>query len=226
MIPLIDQFPAGRLSREAEASLAALVASGSEAAQTELVLSVMRQALLYTRRVCNERISEQERASLCYVRLMRSAKRFDPSRGRFFAFSKAGLRGSLKSYWEDQKMVRNASEILSVDAMPTGLPSRGIPVPPEERYLVREQITGEIEHPDFDSIYGRDEWRALFSKASSRLNSQHRMVISLTYQGGLNGPEIGKLLGVSRCRVHAIHREAMKILRDTATRNTGLLGRE
>jgi len=213
--PLIDQFPEGRLSRAAEAALSRRIQKGSEAAQNELVLATMRQALLYTYRTSNGTVADDERVSLCYQRLMRAAKRFDPSRGRFFAFAKAGLRGLMKTYWEDIGIVRNAEEIVSLDALepkPNAPDESLLPCPSRRRG--REQLTGEIAEPEFDAIYSRDEWSELLKRAGKKLDSRHRMVISLIYRGGLNGPEIGKLMGVTRSRVHAIHREALEIIRD------------
>lgn len=214
MTPLIDQFPEGRLTREAEAALAEEIQAGSEAAQNDLVIATMRQALLYTRRTCDGKIRESERTSLCYQRLMRAAKRFDPARGRFFAFAKAALRGTMKTYWEDQGVVRNAEEIVSLENVTEDQPK-----------ATREMVTGEITQPEFDVIFARDEWAELLKKSGHRLDSQHRQVLSLIYRGGLNGPEIGKLMGVSRSRVHAIHREALQIMRDILGRNEGLLER-
>lgn len=248
---LIDQFPEGRLTREEEAALSKKIQEGDEAAQNQLVIATMRQALRYTHRTSNGNVSEGDRVSLCYQRLMRAAKRFDATRGRFFPFAKAALRGSMKTYWQDQGVVRNAAGVVSLDRLSgwtgqdyTRDSARGfssgsadLATEPgrhtafllaggeEEESPGREPLTGEITPPEFDLIFARDEWAELSRRASPHLDSRHKMVLALIYRGGLNGPEIGKLMGVTRSRIHAIHREALQIIRDTMAPGGRLLNK-
>jgi RNA polymerase sigma factor (sigma-70 family) len=249
---LIDQFPEGRLTREEETALSKSIQAGSEDAQNQLVIATMRQALLYTQRTSRGTVSDGDRVSLCYQRLMRAAKRFDPARGRFFPFAKAALRGSMKTYWQDQGAVRNAKGMVSLDRLGgwtgsddgrTTRAGQHAHVKPdiatelgrhsafilaggeEEESPGREPLTGEVTPPEFDLIFARDEWAELAKRASPNLDSRHRMVLALIYRGGLNGPEIGKLMGVTRSRIHAIHREALQIIRDTMAPGGRLLNR-
>jgi RNA polymerase sigma factor (sigma-70 family) len=227
MTPLIDQFPKEGLSRESETSLSALIQSGSEAALNELVISVMRQALLYTARTCRGVIPEDVRVSLCYARLRRAALRFDPEKQRFFPFAKAGLRGAMQTYWKTQGAVRNAGGTVSLDTLVgwngTGTDDRRAQIfetadyPDREiddQIEVREHLTGETVEAETDAIQARDEWAEVDKVVGDRLTSRHRTVLSLMYRGGLNGVEIGALLGVSRSRVQVLHAEALKIIRD------------
>lgn len=226
MIPLLEQFPNGRLDPAQETALAVRIQRGDIDAQNELVLSVMRQAVLYTARTSRGAVPDGERISLCYQRLMRAAKRFNPARGGFFPFAKAALRGLMKTYWEDQGVVRNAAEIIPIDLLGgSGVDPQDTGGPPPPRALPRERITGEVAEPDTDAICARDEWEELSKRSSHRLNARHRMVLSLMYRGGLNGPEIGALMGVTRSRVHAIHREAIQIIRDVTPRGGRLLSK-
>lgn len=238
MTPLIDQFPKQGLSRESETSLSARIQSGSEAALNELVLSVMRQALLYTARTCRGVIPEDVRASLCYARLRRAALRFDPEKQRFFAFAKAGLRGAMQTYWKTQGAVRNAGETVSLDAL-VGWTGTSMSVgrtrifemadtdlETEDQIEIREHLTGETVEAETEAIQSRDEWSVVDKIVGDRLTPRHRMVLSLMYKGGLNGVEIGALLGVSRSRVQVLHAEALKIIRDAVAPNGRRLNRD
>ena len=238
MMPLIDQFPKEKLTREQEAALSARIKGGDEDATNELVLATMREALLYTGRTSHGEIGDDMRVSLCYQRLMRAAKRFDPAQGRFFAFAKAALRGVMQTYWEDKGTVRNAKSTVSLDGL-SGWSGANVDISQRAPYRpafasgnsddaapsqdVREVATGEVTEPEFDLIFARDKWFEIQKLVAHKINSRQRMVLSLIYRGGLNCPEIGKLIGVTRSRVHAIHREAIKIIRDTLASKKRLL---
>src|ERR1017187_3018830 len=111
----LDQFSSKKLSRDEEAVLAAAIKLGNEAAVTFLVLANMREALLYTGKVCEGKLEEGIRVSLCCQEMCMSARRFKPGGIRFFAFAKAGLRGRMKSYWESLRVVRNSEPTVSLD---------------------------------------------------------------------------------------------------------------
>ena len=87
----------------------------------------------------------------------------------------------------------------------------------------REEITGEVAAPNLDLICARDRWAEIEKLVRHKLDSRQRMVLSLKYTSGLNYPAIGKLLGVTRSLIHAIHREAIKIIRDEVARDGRLL---
>lgn len=227
---IIDDFPRERLSRAEEDKLA----GGSESDMVKLVMHSMREAILYTGRTCHDSIPVDERTSLCYQELMMSARRFKPGRVRFFAFAKPGLRGRMKTHWRAQGAVRNATEMVSVESLISpnshadGPHSRMVPnsleVEKEEPVTYfREHYTGEITEPDTDGICNRDQWAAVEKLLAGKLNSRQRMVLTLVYKSGLNYPQIGKLLGVTRSLIHAIHRDAIKLIKDTIAADGRLL---
>lgn len=231
MVKLIDQFPKEKLSPQEEARLL-------KADPTALVMHSMRDALLYTQRVCRDRIPEDARVSICYQKLTSCANRFRPGGIRFFAFAKAGLRGAMTDYWETRNTVRNATEIISTDYLDGWAPERGyshVPVrlrsrpekllgkDDERPRAQREVYTNEIEHPNFDAICARDRWAQIEKIVSPSLNSRQKMVLTLVYVSGLNYPEIGKLLGFTRSLVHAVHRDTMKQIRDILAADGRLL---
>lgn len=225
LVSQLDKFPAEKLSREAEADLSAQIKQGSESALTALVIANMREALLYTGRVCEGNLDEGERVSLCYQEMCMSARRFLPGRLRFFAFAKAGLRGRMKTYWKSLKVVRNADPAVSLDVLEQT--NNRLPVPPAEEddseYSPREAITGEVAMPNLDGLFAKDQWQVIRKKLSGVLSDHQWMVLNLVYISGLNFPEAGKLLGVTRSAVHAAHRNAIQKLRDALKANPRLL---
>jgi len=234
MKPLFDQFPANRLPREEETRLAGLIRAGDEDALNTLVLANMREALLYTRRVCHDQIDEQTRVSLCYQEMIMSARRFKPGKTRYFAFAKAGLRGRMKDYWSSLTTVRNAREMVSCEGLETytmpgcggcrkwGTVFRRV-VPgtfgklrePEDDHevSVREGYTNEIEMPNLEPMIAKDHWNQIRKRMASLLTDQQWMILDLTYKGDLTFPQIGKLLGLTRSAIHASHRNSIKKLR-------------
>ena len=225
MKSLLDQFPSHRLSREEEVRLAGLIKSGNVDALNTLVLANMREALLYTQRVCNNSIDEKTRVSLCYQEMMMSARRFKPERARYFAFAKAGLRGRMKDYWTSLMPVRNAKEVVSCESLEywtgSSTPRRTLPgtsprlrgVEDDHEESVRESYTNEIEMPNLGPMIARDHWDQIRKRMSSLLTRQQWMILDLTYKGNLTFPEIGKLLGLTRSAIHASHRNSVKKLR-------------
>jgi RNA polymerase sigma factor (sigma-70 family) len=228
---ILDQFPANTHDRQAEENLVTQIGQGSDAALTVLVMANMREAILYTGRVCAGRLDEGERASLCYQEMCMSAKRFKPGRLRFFSFAKAGLRGRMKTYWESLRVVRNSQSILSVDTLGTENPRRDIrrhhASPDDDREQShREAVTGEVVLPETEKIFVRDEWAVIRKRYARSLSEQQWMVLSLLYLSGFNLLKVGKLLGLSKARIHAIHWKAIKKLRFLLASNPRLLGDE
>ena len=229
MINQIDQFPKGRLTLSEEAALAKEISCGSDEALNKLVLANMREALLYTERACYGRIDVSHRISLCYQEMIMSARRFVPGKNRYFAFAKPGLRGRMKTYWNSLHAVRNSAGEVSTDV----LDERGHsvsqshahrPVCPEDDHerSYREMVTNEIEMPDQSAMMARDQWDLIRRTLADRLSKQQWMILDLTYKGGLNFPEIGELLGLTRSAIHAAHRKALHKLRDGVAENKGL----
>jgi RNA polymerase sigma factor (sigma-70 family) len=233
-LPLLDQFPALKLDREAEAALARQIKAGSGAAVTTLVMANMREALLYTSRVCNGAIDEQTRASLCYQELCMSAPRFRPGGIRFFAFAKVGLRGRMIRHKKTLLTVRNAYNTVSIDILDQrgaqGGPNQVRFTPAElvspaddKERSKREMITGEIDSPDWDRTFAVDQWRVIREGLKHLLSDQQWMVLDLVYFNHMNFTEIGKRLDLTRSAIQAAHRKAIKKLRDGLVANPQLL---
>jgi RNA polymerase sigma factor (sigma-70 family) len=238
MNDLLQEFSDVQLTAIEEAALVARIKDGDEEALVELVMANMRRALLYTQRVDRGKIDLPSLVSVCYQELCMSAKRFDPRRGRFFAFSKAGLRGRLFRHWNSFRVVRNQTEQTSLDAMasPRGgssIHAMGATAVKEHQlsddnsgngqFSTRESITGEVEEFEIDLIAARDQLAYIRKKFSSTISEHHWMIIELAYQGRLNFRQIGALLGVSRARISRCHAEAMTKLRNAVKREK-LLG--
>ena len=238
MSSAIEQFSEAKRTPAEEAILARRIKEGDEDALNALVMGNMREALKYSQRVSYDRIDEQTRVSLCYQEMMMSGRRFIPGGIRFFAFAKAGLRGRMKTYWTSLNTVRNAGEILSVDAMTPNARGQvrawpslsGSTAPPdyndwdsEKLDSAREAATGEIEQPNIDQFVDKDHWQTIRRELSDKLSDQEWMILDLTYVSGLNFPQIGKLVGLTRSRIHAIHRNAIKKLRAAIGKDKRLL---
>jgi RNA polymerase sigma factor (sigma-70 family) len=225
----LDQFDKVKLSREAEAELAQKIKRRDETALNTLVMANMHAALLYSQRVSYDQIGVRDRISLCYQELTMSGRRFDPSKGRFFAFAKAGLRGRMKRYWSSLNTVRNAAEVLSVDVLDHQggclKKDRGRPTGPEDDREIskREIITGEIQTPDPEPLLAKDHWETIRRVLADNLSEQQWMILDLAYMGELNFVQIGNLLGITRSGVHAAHRKAIAKLRDGIAEHKELL---
>ena len=234
-LPLLDQFSAQKLSPQEEAYLANEVRGGSKAAATKLVMANMREALLYTGRVCNGAIDEQTRASLCYQELCMSAPRFRPGGIRFFAFAKVGLRGRMIRYRKSLLTVRNSYNTVSIDSLENvGVAKvrelKFLTTPAELRspaddkeHSCREAVTGESESPNWDRAFAIDQWRVIREGLKHILSDQQWMVLDLVYYNHMNFTEIGKRLDLTRSAIQAAHRKAIKKLRDGLAANPQLL---
>lgn len=220
----LDQFSSKKLSRDEEAVLAAAIKLGNESPVTFLVLANMREALLYTGKVCEGKLDEGIRVSLCYQEMCMSARRFKPGGIRFFAFAKAGLRGRIKSYWESLRVVRNSEPTVSLDNLDNHY-QRPVALGPDDdkEHSYREVVTGEVTEPETGQIIARDQWRVIRKRYDKSLSEQQWMVLSLVYLSGFNLPQVGKLLNLSKARIHAVHWKAIKKLRVLLGRNPRLL---
>ncbi len=235
---LLDQFPAGHLTPSEEAMLANEIRKGNKEAVTFLVMHNMREALLYTGRVCNGSLDEQTRVSLCYQELCMSAPRFKSGGIRFFAFAKVGLRGRMIRHRKSLLTVRNAYDTLSLSALEkngvgqtvgrhelkfSGMASELNSPADDHEHSRREAITGEIENPNWDRVFAVDQWRVIREALKHLLSDQQWMILDLVYYNHMNFPEIGKRLGLTRSAIHAAHRKAIKKLRDGLAANPQLL---
>lgn len=184
-----------------------------------LALANMREAFLYSKRVCRSKIPDDEIFSLCYRALVRNAKRFNPAMGTtFMAFAKAGLRGAVCRYWETLDTVKHASmhedEYEGIETDP------GIPEIDDrsEFWESLQEIIGEKEgeaiEPEFQAIHNREVMKFVDKIIAEKLSDQEQMVLTLYYKSGFNLQEAGNLLGVTRSAVQFTHQKALRKIRD------------
>lgn len=224
MSSLLDQFSTERLLPHEEDHLAKRIASGEEEALTRLVMANMREALLYTS-ACDSRLDEGTRVSLCYQELCMSARRFKPGRKRFFAFSKPGLRGRMKTHWTSLRLVRTAKEVVSLDVpRKPGPKPRQAQISEEGHELMDEDSQEDAAaSPEMKEFLIRDEWHHIRQLAKDRVTDQQWMMIDLVCRGGLTFPEIGKLVGMTKAGAHASYKKAIQKIRSAVLANRRLL---
>lgn len=193
-----------------------LARRGTPAAHNKLVLYNMREAVKYTKRVSRDEIPDTQLLSLCYAAMMCAAGRFKPDWARFFAFSKAHLRGAVKEYFNSLKIVKK-SVTVSRDALKERINenckySEG---GREEggAFVDVEAITGEIAEPDFKAIKLREQWALVKPIMETILSDREYMIIDLHYRIGFTLAAIGKKLGVSGEAIRHIRSRALRKIR-------------
>jgi RNA polymerase sigma factor (sigma-70 family) len=217
---LFDSLPkphAPEVRPAIEKRLAAQIAAGSEHAVNELVMANMHEAALYTRSI-SRNLDEGTLISICYETLVRNAKRFDPSRQRFFAFAKAGLRGALYRNYNKETQHHPAPEveIKSQKFVPRVEGENG-DMPDYEP--INDALVAEA---DYQTIFTRDQWANIQPIVAQKCSDRERMVLVLNYLSGLNFQEIGHLLGVTRSAIQRTHWRAIKKLRHALSRQRQL----
>lgn len=165
---------------------------------TELVMANMREALLYTRECCRRKIPDDALVSLCYETMMKSAPLFRSRGTRFFAYTKARLRGALKRYWTGLSIIRNA-QTVSID----------VPCETEEE----DAVELGVSEPDFENIFLNDSWRTVADIMARRCTDLERTVIFFAYKHQLSFEEIGGLLDLSRQFVSVTAKKGLKKIR-------------
>ncbi len=188
---ILDGLPEEKLLSTKQEN--ALAKRGTPAAHKKLVLHNMREAVKYTKRVCNGQIPDAELLSLCYVAMMNAARRFKPNWARFFAFSKAHLRGAVKEHFNSLKVVKQGF-VISREELHSTICRRDADDGDEHRDV--EAVTGEIADPDFKSIKLREQW-AVVEPLLHCLSERETMIINLHYKSGFALADIGAKLGVT-----------------------------
>lgn len=214
-----ESLPTGKLSKESEALLAVAIRKGSQKAAEKLVLCSLREAVVYGKQFYGDVFSDSELISVCYGVLRSSAQRFDPSRQRFIAFCKCGIRGAIKRHWQTLDPVRNASVKRRKDGYNTHEPAfmdfdficqtGGTPSDPE---ATNEPLG--VQQPDWEGLHARERSEMVWEKIKKILNQREELILYLRYDSGFNYGEIGSLLGISRTLVQEIHKASLEKLRE------------
>lgn len=175
-----------------------------------LVMSTMREAVVYARRVCKEHFQDDELVSLCYASLLRMAKRYDPAKSsRFFVFAKIAVRGDVMRNFRKLDTVSNAFKANPV-------PWYDDPKPLESAEV--QSCVSEVET--------KDQHAYVLRVIKKCCTEREQMVFSLAYKGELGFHEIAKLLGITRSAVQASHARAVRKVRNHIAREERLLQRE
>jgi len=199
-----------------------------------LVMSSIHEALLYTRKCSYGKIPDDALLSLCYETMLKSAKIFRPGKLRFFAYTKARLRGEVKRYWCSLETVRNAETVsLDTPAGFTGFRQRGHrPVEVRTKVFVTEEKThgcqdhdndeptptaaeliGGKTEPEFEKMFLEDSWTLVADAAKKVCTDQERTILYFAYRLQLSFQEIGDLLDISRQFASVTAKNAIKKLK-------------
>jgi RNA polymerase sigma factor (sigma-70 family) len=193
-----------------------------------MVLSVMRDAILYAGRCARGRIPPGDLFSLSYSALSKAAPRFRPGGIRFFAYAKQDIRGEIARYWKSLDVVKSAS--LHADdewEIPnTPLPTKMVHddefvVPGESR---DDELEQNFVEPEFDMINIRERLAIVQPLMHKHLNERERMVLSLFYESGFNFEQICKMVvpRVSRSAIQNTHGRALRKIRNALLREKKL----
>ena len=209
---LLAGLPTEPLTEDGEAALTSTIRKFKAGAKREealeaLILGNMRDAFFYSRRCAYGKLPDEEIFSICFAALSRAAVRFDPKQGRFFAYCKPYLRGSVCRAWKSKDAVRNGGRTESLDIVPG---EEGEPMPEETSV-----------DPEFDRIDLNEKWD-LVRPLLGKLSEAERRVLELHYNGGMNFREIGALLGVTRSATQGTHMRALRKIRNALLRNRRL----
>lgn len=200
--------------REFETALAKKIAKGDEDALNSLVMANMREAVLYCRVVARE-ADDGVLMSVCYEALMASARCFNPAGIRFFAFSKARLRGAFcRKFNKEMQQQGNAPQLTGQGPKRskvndyTSLAMNDYDMP-EYDPIGRHGVT----EADEQGIITRDDWEHVQPLVEEFCSDQEKMVLTLAYVTGFNFQEIGRLFDVTRSAIQRTHWRAIKKLR-------------
>jgi RNA polymerase sigma factor (sigma-70 family) len=208
---LLKDFPNEKMAPEVEAAHIAKIQKFKAGKQREeavlaLVMGHMRDAFFYARKCAYSRLADDELVSLAYSALTHSAERVKPDRARFFAYSKAYLRGAVCREWRCKNTVKGAWGAESLD------------VSMENDDSTNE---GPSQEAEFGLVDLREKWE-MVKPLLTKLSENERRILELFYKGGMNFRQIGDLLGVTRSATQGTHTRALKKIRNALLRQKRL----
>ena len=236
---LLESLPPDVFTRDQEFDLARKIQHApNDDDINSLVLHTMRDAFLYSKRVCRNKIADDELFSLCYLALRRSAKRFRPGTLRFMAFSKIAIRGEISDYWKTIDVVKHSSlhEEETTKYLHNGWAAVFLPAGAStgdgefddadyEDWNFKpafDQLIEPHEEADFRSIDFRERLRIVEDIIKKKLTEQEQMVIDLVYRGHLNFQQIGDLTATTRSAAQSTHAKALRKIRNELMRSKKL----
>lgn len=200
MKSLLEGIPEDKLSVEQEEALL------REGDRVTLIAHNTREAFHYGQGTHQSHgLSDGEILSAAYDGLTAAAKNWQPGRLRFFAYSKPYVRGALSRATRANCVVRTVRE---AEPLPVEEPEES-----EDSYVPPRTVV-EHHEPDIEAVCLREEWTQIRPVLFDVLDEKERIIVELSYIGGLNLREISDLLGVSRSDVHHGRMEALKKVRN------------
>lgn len=217
---ILEGLPQERMTLEREREL--ISKSDSE----NLVLGFMKEAFLYARRCCREKLPHDEIYSLCYKALTHAAANFKAQVGgpRFFGYAKIYIRGEVAREWKRKDVVRNSSS--HAETLQSEFDHDEDAYDPAANFCKHaepRQAKVLREEHDWSAVFSKDLIKQLAPVIKSKLTSNEQLVLAMHYSQDMNFSEIGRLLGVSRAASQSAHVSAVKKLRCALTLHERLL---
>jgi RNA polymerase sigma factor (sigma-70 family) len=201
MKSVLTGVPTEKLSPEREAEL--LLAGDTDT----VIAHNLREAAIYAKGSSQGRgLSDGELVSAAFDGLTAAIKNFKPDRITFFAYAKPYVRGALSRATRSNCVVRTVRE---AEPLPDEEPEED-----ETECYVPPWRLSEGHEPELETIFLKDEWAQIRPVLFEVLDEKERLIIELSYIGGLNLREISDLLGVSRSDIHHSRMEALKKVRN------------
>lgn len=179
---------------EEERELFRKMVAGDMDAREKIIKNHLLYAAVCARKYAAGRFPEEDVISAANEALMRAVDRrqFDFERGnRFTGYLRPFIRGAISKMWEDQaKRNRIIAQSQTEEHADVAAPSQSA-------------------DDAFEDIDFRVFVKKVLEKGKEKLNDKERLVLSLMYEQGLNGAQVGRQLKISRERVRQIHSGAL-----------------
>jgi RNA polymerase sigma factor (sigma-70 family) len=185
-----------------------------------LVEHSLREAVLFLRDVSGGRLQDGELVSIAYKALERSARSYQPSKGkRFFYFAKKALRGVLIEHWRAQETVRHGQTSLSWDDAVAASQNRK-----KHPDIADDESTSELEgrtEADFSGMHKKESYQQVL-RAMKCLTKFEKALVLFVRSTGYSFQETAETFGCSRAWVGLCWNRAVDKLRAVLVKNERL----
>jgi len=216
MSTIFDQLDSRGLTQKETDIASRKVRFGKPAERAEgiefLVVRSLRESVLLLRKMSKGRLDDGELISIAYKALERSARSYNPSKGkRFFYFSKKALRGVLIEHFRGNEVVKHAEKPAASweEAVSTSRPRKSHPD------LEDPETTSELEgrsDADFSTIYQKEDFEQV-TRAMKCLNHFEKAIVLFIRATGYSFRETAEEFGCSRAWVGLCYNRAIEKLR-------------
>lgn len=171
--------------------------AGDEAAKERLIHDHLLLVADIARKMCKDKLPEDEVISAANFALMKAYETFDPNfPNRFSGFLKLHVRGEIARLWREQNIVHKGT-------FSDGETVTSVPLSEE---TADESTSNDREHDAF--------MVKLLLESQDVLDDKERQVVGLIYcEGGIIQAEVARRLKITRERVRQIHDSAVTKLR-------------